>query len=194
MKIRNRTKVSIALVILFFFTWMFLLRPTSLGGPTSYIMIFGNSMKPALNHNDFVLMLKRDTYRVSDIVTFKVQDKLVIHRIVGGTAVEGFTVQGDNKQYPDSWHPKEEQIIGSIWLRLPGFGKYLLQLRQPFVFAGLAGILYCILITPWLVDMLKSGQRKHKKKNAIMQRRRERALAKHMPLHIARKLNRLSEF
>ncbi len=192
MKIRNRTKASIALVILFFFTWMFLLRPTSLDGPTSYIMIVGNSMKPTLNSNDFVFMLERDTYKVGDIVAFKVKDKLVIHRIVSGTAAEGFIVQGDNKQYSDIWRPTEEQIIGSTWFRLPGFGKYLLQLRQPVIFASVAGILYLVLITPWLVDMLKSSKRKNKKKNAILQRRRKRALTKHIPLPIARILNRLN--
>lgn len=190
MKISNRTKASVALAILLLLTWIFLLRPINLGGPANYTVIFGRSMEPTIYHGDFVVTLKKATYQVGDIVAFRVRDSLVIHRIIGGTAAEGFTVQGDNKGYPDIWHPTEEQILGSMWFSLPGFGKYVLQVRQPFIFAGVVGIIYLAFVTPWLVSTLKGGQRKNKK-YAIMQRRQERALARYMPLHIARKLNRL---
>ena len=63
---------------------------------------------------------------------------MVIHRIVGGDADQGFTTQGDNREQPDLWRPRPDDIVGAAWVVLPGAGNALAFMRQPAILAGLA--------------------------------------------------------
>ena len=129
--------VFLAAVVL----WFLLLRPDFLGGPASYIMVSGTSMEPAMHHGDLALMRKQGSYGKGDIVAFRAEGGIVIHRILGGTAEEGFLVQGDNKEAPDPWRPRPENILGEMWFRVPRAGLFLALLRQPLHLAALAGVL-----------------------------------------------------
>lgn len=117
--------------------WFFLLRPAFLGGPASYIMVSGPSMEPALHHGDLAVVRKQGSYSPGDIVPFRVpkgepgEGAIVIHRIAGGTPEEGFVVQGDNKDAPDIWRPTPGDIVGKVWLHVPGAGRLLALLRDP---------------------------------------------------------------
>ncbi len=141
--------------------WFLLLRPGFLGGPAAYVMVTGHSMEPALYTNDLVVTRKQETYAIGDIVAFRVpkgepaEGATVIHRIAGGSGVEGFVMQGDNKKYPDPWHPKHGDILGKMWFRVPGAGPLLAFLRAPLPLATLAG---------WLaVVMVLSGDKSNKR-------------------------------
>jgi signal peptidase len=184
--------LSILLVIIFIIGWFMFLRPVTMGGPANYIIIAGNSMEPTYHTGDFVFTLKRASYDIGDIVSFRVKDSIVIHRITGGNATEGFTIQGDNKAYPDSWHPTGDQILGSALLYIPNFGEYLLYLRNPYIFAGVIGAMYSILFIPWLINVLKRDQRRNRKRDILLSRRREQELTRYMPPNFARKLIRLN--
>jgi len=129
--------VFLAAVVL----WFLLLRPDFLGGPASYIMVSGTSMEPAMHHGDLALVRKQGSYGKGDIVAFRAEGGIVIHRILGGTAEEGFLVQGDNKEAPDPWRPRPENILGEMWLRVPRAGLFLALLRQPLRLGALVGAL-----------------------------------------------------
>ena len=167
------------------------LRPVAMGGPANYIIIAGKSMEPTYHTGDFVFALKRASYDVGDVVSFRVKDNIVIHRIIDGNAVEGFTIQGDNKAYPDIWHPTGDQILGSTLLHIPDFGEYLTKLRQPYIFAGVVGVLYGIVFIPWLFDVLKHDKWQNKRRNIMLSRRREHELARYISPSIARKIIKL---
>lgn len=126
-------------VLAFVAAWFLLLRPWSLGGPAAYIIVSGSSMEPTLYTGDLVVTRRQAHYQPGDIVAFRVEGGIVIHRVVGGNAEDGFIVQGDNKAGPDSWRPGPEQILGKQWLHVPGGGKAFMLLREPPYFAAFIG-------------------------------------------------------
>src|SRR5688500_12875501 len=80
-------------------------RPDSLGGRTGYVIVSGQSMEPAMHGGDFVVVRRQPTYRVGDVVSYRIPmgefiGRRIIHRIVGGSATDGFILRGDNK--PDN--------------------------------------------------------------------------------------------
>lgn len=182
----NRARASLLLGIALLVVWFVLLRPLFLGGPAGYIIISGRSMEPALHSGDFVVTLKDDTYTEGDIVAFKVRRWIVTHRIVGGTATEGYVVQGDNKEVPDSWRPTVDQMLGKMWLHVPGAGRYVLALRQPLVFAIVIGALGALFLFPLPRRESRHQRRKRENKLKLLRHRRERVLGRWLPPAVAR--------
>jgi signal peptidase len=132
-------KVLLLPLLAFLLAWFFLFRPVSLGGPASYVMVSGVSMEPTLHSGDLVATRKYQSYQKGDIVAFRVEGGIVIHRIVGGSAEEGFTTQGDNSETVDRWRPTGEDIVGRMWFSIPAGGDFLALLRQPLILGWLAG-------------------------------------------------------
>lgn len=141
MKLRH---VTTLLAVAALAAWFVVLRPTGLGGPASYIFVSGVSMQPTLVTGDLVVLQRHEAYGAGDIVAYHVPEgqpgagALVIHRIIGGSAADGFLVQGDNKPQPDEWRPTPDLIEGSLWVRAPGLGAVVAWLRTPTVLAPLA--------------------------------------------------------
>ena len=140
---RHVTALASASLVL---VWFFLLRPTFLDGPASYIVVSGVSMLPTLHTGDLAIVIRQDEYRVGDVVAYRTQQGNVIHRIVGGTAAAGFIVQGDNKNAPDPWQPKPADILGRMWWYVPGLGNWMVWLRQPPVAGALVGMVALIAL------------------------------------------------
>jgi signal peptidase len=115
--------------------WFLVLRPTSLGGPAGYVLVSGTSMEPTYHTGDLVITQRQDTYQVGDIVEFRVKQALIIHRIVGGDAVTGYLVRGDNNRVEDGFRPKADHVVGKAWLRLPGVGRLIVIVRNPLPLA-----------------------------------------------------------
>ena len=134
--------------------WMFTFRPQSLGGPAGYVMVRGISMEPTFDGGDLVIVRPADSYGVGDVIAYRVhtdgaEDVIVIHRIIGGTTVDGLIVQGDNNASADDWHPKHADIVGKAWLHLPRAGLVLSFLHAPLPLASLAmGITVAVLLVP----------------------------------------------
>src|ERR687892_63615 len=93
-------------------SWFVFLGPQFLGGPIAYVLVSGESMEPTLIHNDFVIARRQDTYQTGDVVVYRIPEGetgaggLVIHRIIGGSAEDGYILQGDNRTTPDLWRPR----------------------------------------------------------------------------------------
>ena len=132
--------------------WAAFLRPISLGGPANYVTVSGESMEPTMFNGDFVITREQVNYQVGDVLVYKIEEGevgeggLVIHRIIGGSMEEGFVTQGDNRDKPDLWYPKGDEIVGEVWLEIPKAGKYLPLLRSPFVIAGFAALLAFVYV------------------------------------------------
>jgi signal peptidase I len=125
--------------------WLVLFRPASLGGPAGYVMVTGVSMEPTIDDGDFVLTQAQDRYEIGDVVAFKASNSVVIHRIIGGSAEAGFVMQGDNNNSVDSWRPTTEDVVGKRWLRIPGLGGKVQQLRgNPAALGGVSGVLFAL--------------------------------------------------
>lgn len=119
--------------------WVLLFRPSFLGGDVTYITVQGVSMEPTLSTGDLAIVRKQDSYSVGDTVAFHAGGSIVIHRIVRGSAEEGYVVQGDNKELPDLWRPMGEDILGRMWVSIPWGGRVLAFLRQPLILGSVVG-------------------------------------------------------
>jgi signal peptidase len=141
---RTNKSAGIAVAILVCLFWAQYLRPQSLGGRASYVLVSGKSMLPRYHTGDLVLVERQSSYHVGQLISYRVPkgDPMagaeVIHRIIGGDAQHGFIVKGDNRTAPDVWHPKPRDIVGAKALRIPNAVLVLQFLRSPFFLALLA--------------------------------------------------------
>jgi signal peptidase len=148
-----------AAVVAFIVGWFLLLRPESLGGQVTYIVIRGSSMAPTYHDGDVVLTRQQGSYHGGEVVVYRVPQgqvgagHMVIHRIVGGSPQTGFTTRGDNNSFIDPWKPAAADVMGSSWVHLPRLGRLLVFIHQPLVPATLAA-----LITAF--TMMRSDQRR----------------------------------
>lgn len=133
--------------------WAFTLRPQVLGGPAVFVAVRGTSMLPTYKHGDLVVVQSAATYKVGDVVAYHVPagevgaGRVVIHRIVGGNATIGFTLQGDNNSAPDPWRPKQADMVGLATFRVSNAGRLITLVQQPVMLAGLAS---AIVVTVFL--------------------------------------------
>jgi signal peptidase I len=143
------TGVVLALLLA---TAVFLLWPLAKGEPSRVIIVSGHSMEPTFHTGDMIIALPSDSYERGQVVPYRVPDGdpgaggLVIHRIVGGNAANGFVMQGDNNPSPDIWTPKPADMVGRQVLLVPRVGLYMAWLRQPGVLAALIAGLVTMFI------------------------------------------------
>ena len=116
--------------------WL-MLAPTQLGGRVSYVIINGNSMEPGMEKGDLAVVRRSGSYQVDEVVTYRHPEiGNVIHRIVNWDG-ERFTLQGDNNDFLDSFHPAESDVIGELWFHVPRLGGLITHFKSPVYIAGL---------------------------------------------------------
>lgn len=132
--------------------WMVMLRPVSLGGPATYVVVRGDSMLPGFQAGDLVILQASDGYGAGDVVGYRIPQGevgaglIVVHRIVGGDGQRGFTLMGDNNPAPDPWLPDASDVAGRVWLQVPGLGRAIVFLHQPVAAGALAVSLLVMLV------------------------------------------------
>lgn len=126
----------IALVYLWFY-----FAPVVLGGSTTYVVTDGVSMEPRLHAGDLALVRGQDSYRVGEIVAYhsRVLHTVVLHRIVARAGAR-YVFKGDNNNFLDPEHVAAGQLIGALWLHVPGVGARLESLRSPPLIGVLLGV------------------------------------------------------
>jgi signal peptidase I len=131
------------------------MRPASLGGPATYIVIRADSMAPTHASGDLVILMAADAYHTGEVVGFRVpagelgEGMVVVHRIIDGDTRSGFTLRGDGNDAPDPWRPRAGDIVGYEVLRIGGVGSALAAVRQPAFFAALwTAIMVTLLLLP----------------------------------------------
>lgn len=136
--------LRLTLAVLPLLGWALWLRPEFLGGSVDYIIVGGRSMLPTLRGGDLVIVERERVYQVGDVVAYHVPDGIfrgrrIIHRIVGGDPLDGFVLRGDNNAEDDLWYPRQANIEGKLWLRVPSAGLLVAFVRSPPVLAAVAG-------------------------------------------------------
>ena len=134
--------------------WAIWLRPEFAGGRVDYIIVGGQSMRPVLHGGDLVMVQREPTYRVGDVVAYRIPNgvfrgRRIIHRIVGGAGEQGFVMRGDNNAEDDLWQPRSSDIEGKLWKRLPGAGRVVAFARAPAVLAAVAGGFVFAFVMLW---------------------------------------------
>jgi signal peptidase I len=142
--------------------WLYV-APTGIGGSTSYVVTHGTSMQPRFHAGDLALVRARDEYRVGEVVAYRshVFHTVVLHRIIG-RAGSRYIFKGDNNNFVDFEHPTRSQLIGSLWLRLPGVGGPLESLRSPLLTGALVGLGFFLLTGVVLTRRRRRRQRERR--------------------------------
>jgi signal peptidase I len=128
-----------AALLLFIVAWL-VAGPAQLGGATTYVTTHGISMQPRLHTGDLALVRPAADYRVGDVVAYRsaVLRSVVLHRIIGRDG-DRYLFKGDNNNFVDPAHPRRDELIGRMWLRVPQGGAVLAWLRIPAIAALLCG-------------------------------------------------------
>jgi len=127
-------------------------RAGFIGSPISYVVVAGHSMQPTLHLGDVVVLGRASAYRKGEVIAYKVPaggpgaGLMVIHRIVGGNARDGYVMRGDNKQFNDPWRPRPRDVVGRELFMVPKLGLAIRYVRSPLGFAALAGLLTMTLM------------------------------------------------
>lgn len=170
---RRRRLLTAALFVALLALWWFTLGPLPLGGHATFAVVDGSSMEPTLQGGDLVVARTQPSYDLGDLVVFPVAGgRVVIHRIMGGSAESGWITQGDNNDRLDDWVVPDDRILGRAWVEVPDVGGALLWTREhPLVFGAVvaavvlvSGIVRLLArrrsrLHPLLADAVASGRR-----------------------------------
>ena len=98
-------------------------------------------MEPRFHTGDLALVRSQSHYEIGQIVAYHSDafHTIVLHRIVGRTG-NRYIFKGDNNDFRDFEHPASSQLIGSLWLHIPGAGARLHSFRSPLLIAILVGV------------------------------------------------------
>lgn len=124
---------------------LFIIWPQSLGGSVAYIKVQGHSMDGTYKSGDLIVVRRHSHYAVGDIITYRIPKgdfgagAQVIHRIIGGNGTTGFVTKGDNRKSADDWHPRNSDVIGESWVRVPGAGVWFSRISQPLPLGVIVG-------------------------------------------------------
>lgn len=138
--------------------WVFL-APSQLGGRMTYVIVDGNSMEPGFHYGDMVLIQKKSAYVPGDAVVYRDPklDVHVFHRIVGYES-DRFILQGDNNSWLDSYMPRQDEIVGEVWLNVPKIGSAINWLRIPINVSLTTGLLGGVIMFDLFKKPSKAGK------------------------------------
>jgi signal peptidase I len=127
---KRKTVIGLGQVLIAIALWL-TFAPQQLGGPLTYVILSGSSMEPAFHRGDLILARSQSSYQVGDAVVYRHPVVgPIFHRIIGQE--DGlYMLKGDNNPWEDSYTPNQEEVIGKLWLKVPGLGKLVTALRSP---------------------------------------------------------------
>lgn len=138
----RRAASAVLLAALLSLVW-----PQTLGGALSFAGVDGDSMLGTYLDGDLVVLRAQRSYEVGDVITYRIPDGAfgagahVIHRIVAGNGRTGYTTRGDNRTADDEWRPRDQDVVGRSWFRVPGGSARLAWLAQPVHLGALCAAL-----------------------------------------------------
>lgn len=121
-------------------------RPGLVSSPVSYVVVSGHSMEPTLRTGDVVVVARAASYRRGDVVAYRVPagepgaGLVVIHRIVGGGARDGYVMRGDNKHANDPWRPRPDGVVGRLRVTVPKLGLTIGYVHTPLGLGAIAAL------------------------------------------------------
>jgi signal peptidase I len=141
-----RKLLSTALGLIVLGSLWFWFAPAPLGGSSTYVVTRGISMEPRFHTGDLALVRSQSSYHVGEIVAYQnhMLHTIVLHRIVGREGAR-YIFKGDNNSFLDPERPVASQLVGSLWLHLPGVGADLQSLHSPLLLGLLVAVGFLLL-------------------------------------------------
>ena len=140
------------LMAVFFLIRALVFHKTDVFGYRIYIIMSG-SMQPEINLNDAVVTKEASQYQEGDIIAFKTEDSVTIHRIVNIQTNENkklYQTKGDNNNIEDPHLVGQTQVKGKVVKKIPGVGNIVLFLKRNIVFI-LLGLTIIVIIAIGIV-------------------------------------------
>lgn len=131
----------------------------SMSGYVKARVVLTDSMAPTIKAGDIVLLdpTTHSVPKIGDVAAYTgrrfdgTEVGVFTHRIIGGDAVNGFIMKGDNNPSPDVQRPKVADVSGVVVFKLPFIGKVL----NPKMLFILVPVVFGI----WLItDALRDGK------------------------------------
>ena len=121
----SRKLLSFALGLIVLGCLWFWFAPVPLGGSTTYVVTRGISMEPRFHTGDLAIVRSQSSYHVGEIVAYhnNMLHTIVLHRIIGREGAR-YIFKGDNNSFIDPERPVASQLIGALWLHIPGAGAH----------------------------------------------------------------------
>ena len=123
------SKISIITTIVLFIVLLLIVILSS-GIIRFYALAIGSeSMKPTINKGDVVIIdKKKDYYEVNDIIAFKHDGKIIIHRIV--EVDNYYKTKGDYNTNQDNWNVDKKDIVGLVKFKIRYLGYPTVYLNE----------------------------------------------------------------
>ncbi|MEP7134240.1 MAG: signal peptidase I [Chloroflexota bacterium] len=155
----SQTFFSALLLVSMLVIWL-IFAPLQAGGQAAYIVVIGKSMEPKFHRGDLVIVQRATNYIVGDIVAYKNAqlNSNVIHRIID-MQINRFVLKGDNNSWVDTYQPSKAEVIGKLWIHIPGGGLVLQRIRTPLNMALIAGALAGFLMVSMFNEKTKGNKR-----------------------------------
>lgn len=120
--------------------------PHQLGGRSDYVVTNGVSMEPRFHTGDLAVVRAQPSYHVGEIVAYHsvMFHTTVLHRIVKIRDGE-YYFKGDNNSFVDPVPVPKSELIGKLWLHVPGAGRQFREIGSPAVvglLVALAALLF----------------------------------------------------
>ena len=118
-------------------------------------IVTSNSMLPTFGVGDVLLAERQEHYSPEDIISFKVEESIVTHRIKSIIKKEGntfFETKGDSNKSADSLLITKAEVLGKVNFIIPKLGYLILFLQSKFVSISL--VLVTILYLSKLLYMV----------------------------------------
>jgi signal peptidase I len=124
--------ISTALGLIVLGALWFYFAPIPLGGSATYVVTHGISMEPRFHTGDLAIVRGQSSYHVGEIVAYDNHQlhTIVLHRIIGREG-DRYVFKGDNNDFIDPERPLANQLIGALWIHVPGLGARLQSIRSP---------------------------------------------------------------
>ncbi len=116
-------------------------------------------MQPNFHTGDLAILRVSNTYQVGDVVAYRdPRIGRVLHRVIGEEGGR-FLMKGDNNSFVDPYRPSQSDIVGRLWIHLPGVGKWLQAIQQPRTATMVATMAGMLLFAPIGADQQRKRRR-----------------------------------
>ena len=105
-------------------------KTPSIFGKKAFVIISG-SMIPEINIGDVVLINDTNDVKINDIIAFRRDSTVIVHRIVKEMNINGeimYQTKGDNNNVEDKELVQKSTIEGILFGKIPKLGKALMWL------------------------------------------------------------------
>lgn len=158
--------ILILLVLIVYFAYQkFILKNKSVSFLNyNFFVIISGSMEPTIHIKDLVVTHPKDNYNVGDIVAFRDNNAMIVHRIIDAQYDENgdtlFVTKGDYNNAPDINKLSPDNIIGSYRFTIPLLGSLILFFSSNPILV--IGAIIILIVIYFIVKMMIRSYKEHK--------------------------------